>query len=104
MSLTYEQVLEDVLQLLNQLSDDWEYSDEVTAETGLLTDLGFESLELVVLGVSIQEHYKDQIPFEEFLTDIGERKLDDIYVGELVRFIHDHMQHAAVGQAGQRGG
>ena len=97
MSATYDQVISDVLGLLDQLSDDWEYSGEITAETGLLTDLGFESLELVVLGVSIQEHYSEQIPFEEMLSDIGKRKLPDIYIGDLVDFIHKHLERAAVG-------
>ena len=92
-----DQVMEDVLDLLNKLSDDWEYSGTVTAETGLLTDLGFESLELVVLGVSIQEHYGEQIPFEEMLSDIGKRKLPDIYIGDLADFIHKHLERAAVG-------
>jgi acyl carrier protein len=97
MSPSREQVMDDVLHLLNQLSDDWEYTAAITAQTGLLSDLGFESLELVVLGVSIQEHYGQNIPFEEFLADIGERKLEDIFVGDLVEFTHRHVQHAAVG-------
>lgn len=96
--MTYDQVMEEVLDLLNKLSDDWEYSGTVTAETGLLTDLGFESLELVVLGVSIQDHYKQPIPFEDFLAGIGERKVKDIFVGDLVAFIQKHIQRVAVGE------
>ncbi len=97
MSASYDRVKEDVLALLTKLGDDWEYSGEITSETGLLSDLGFESLELVVLGVSIQEHYQRNIPFEEFLTGLGERKAEDIYVGDLIEFIQSHLEQAPVG-------
>ena len=97
MELTYEQVMADTVRLLTQLGDDWEYSGTITPETGLIVDLGMESLELVVLGVSIQEHYEQTLPFEDLLTEVGERKLGDIYVGDLVEFIHRHLAKAAVG-------
>ncbi len=91
MSVGYEQVMADVLNLLNEVSDDWEYSGTITPQTSLLSDLGFESLELVILGVAIQEHYKQTIPFPEFLADLGERDVPDIYVGDLVEFVHQHV-------------
>ncbi len=97
MDLTYEQVMADIVHLLTQLGDDWEYSGTITPETGLIADLGMESLELVVLGVSIQEHYHQTLPFEDLLTEVGERKLQDIYVGDLVGFIHQHLAQVVVG-------
>ena len=97
MNISYEQVLSDVLGLLDELSNDWEYEGTVTPETGLLTDMGFESLELVVLGVAIQEQYKQTIPFPEFLADLGERKVDDIFVKDLVQFIYQHVGQAVAG-------
>ncbi|HEU4759325.1 MAG TPA: acyl carrier protein [Dehalococcoidia bacterium] len=97
MDLTYEQVMADTVRLLTQLGDDWEYSGTITPKTGLIVDLGMESLELVVLGVSIQEHYERTLPFEDLLTEVGEKKLEDIYVGDLVAFIHRHLAKAAVG-------
>ena len=97
MSISYEQVLSDVLSLLDELGNDWEYEGTVTPDTGLLTDMGFESLELVVLGVAIQEQYKITIPFPEFLADLGERKVEDVFVKDLVQFIHQHVGQAMVG-------
>ena len=97
MSISYEQVLSDVLGLLDELSNDWEYEGTVTPETGLLTDMGFESLELVVLGVAIQEQYKITKPFPEFLADLGERKVEDVFVKDLVQCIHQHVGQAMVG-------
>ena len=55
-----------------------------------LHSLGFESLDLVVLGTSIQERY-GRLPFAEFLADIGQRPEKDVTVGELVAFVCDNL-------------
>lgn len=82
-----------VLQLLQELSRDWEYSKEITGETGLFADLGFESLDAVVLGTAIQEHYQRMMPFAELLADVG-RAGRDLSLGELVTFISTHLDSA----------
>jgi acyl carrier protein len=89
--MTYQQVLNDVLNLMTELAGDWEYSGEITPDTRLLADLSMESLGLVVLGTAIQEHY-GRLPFSEFLADIGQRPTEerDLSIGELVEFICRH--------------
>ena len=84
-----------VLQLLQDLSHDWEYSDAITEDTGLFTELGFESLDAVVLGTAIQEHYQRTMPFAELLADIGQREVRELTVSELVAFIETHLAPAA---------
>jgi len=76
--------------LLQELSRDWEYSRTVDAATGLFTDLGFESLDAVVLGTAIQEHYQRTMPFAELFADVGQRQVRDLTVGELVTFVQTH--------------
>jgi len=94
------QVLADVLELMTQLAGDWEYAGDITPSTRLLGDLGLESLDLVVLGTSIQQSY-GRLPFAEFLAEIGQRPVEsrDVTVGELVAFVCRHRDHAAVGGA-----
>ena len=94
MSIAREQVKAEVLNLLSAASDDWEYSGTITPETGLLGDLGFESLELVILGVSIQEHFKRTMPFPEYLAGLGEQQAKDVYVGDLIEFTYQHVAQA----------
>lgn len=84
-------IMDDVLELFGQLSKDWEYSGEITAETLLFEDLGFESLDIVVLGTAIQEKYGMIMPFAEFLIEMGQRDERDITVGELVEFVQDQI-------------
>ena len=98
--LVDSRVLSEVLELMQQLAGDWEYTGEITPETRLLTDLGLESLDLVVIGTSIQQRY-GRLPFAEFLADIGQRPVEerDVTVGELVSFVCSHVAPAADGGA-----
>jgi acyl carrier protein len=94
MTISEHQVLNTVIDIMNQLATDWEYAEPITAETYLFGDLGFESLDVVILGTSLQERY-GRLPFAELLADIGQRSLQDISVVELVQFISQHSTLAA---------
>jgi acyl carrier protein len=84
-------VMAEVLALLRQLAEDWEYSGEISPETFLFADLGFESIDAVVLASHVQDHYQRQLPFPELLAELGRREVKDITIGELVAFIHLHL-------------
>jgi len=94
MALRYAEVLPDVLELMTQLADDWEYSGQLTADTYLFADLDCESLDLVVLGTMLQERY-GRLPFAEFLAQLGQQDMKDVTVGQLVEFICNHAGTAA---------
>ncbi|HMM42490.1 MAG TPA: acyl carrier protein [Thermomicrobiales bacterium] len=89
-------VLAEVLDLIHQMADDWEYSGDVTEDTFFLSDMGLESLDLVILGTMIQQRY-GQLPFAEFLAEIGQRPVEerDVTVGELVSYICQHRRPIA---------
>jgi len=86
-----ESVFKTVSELLTKMLGDWEYAGELTSETLLVADLGLESLDVVVLGETIQKHYDAAIPFARFLADIGQQEVRDICVGEFVEFVHQHL-------------
>jgi acyl carrier protein len=87
------EVLDGVLEMLSELSGDWEYDGEITPDTYFLADLGFESLDIVVLGTLIQQRY-GRLPFAEYLEELGQRPVEerDITVAELVAFVCEHRQ------------
>lgn len=91
MTRTRDQILVEVLELLGKVVRDWEFEAPVTAETRLHGDLGFESLDLVVLGAAVQERYQQTFPFPELFAEIGQREMQDLKVGEWVDFIHRHL-------------
>ena len=100
MHRTRQEVMADVVRLLSRLADDWEYYGEITPQMYLFTDMGLESLDIVVLATSIQEHYGRVMPFPEFFAEIGQREIRDISVGEWVDFVHQHLNEAS-GKAGR---
>jgi acyl carrier protein len=86
-----EAILETVLKILNQLADDWEYSGEITPKTFFIADLGLESIDVVILGTTIQKHYDRSLPFAEFLAEIGQREVRDIRIDEFVDFVYQNL-------------
>ena len=91
MAFSYPELLDEILDLMETLADDWEYGGDLSEETFLFADLGFESLDLVVLGTAIQERF-GRMPFAEFLADIGQRTERDVSIGELVSFVCTNQQ------------
>jgi acyl carrier protein len=95
--ISQDAVLSDVLGLLSNLARDWEYSGEISPDTFLFADLGFESIDAVVLASHVQNHYQRQLPFPRLLAELGHREVKDISIGELVEFIHGHLDGTKAG-------
>jgi acyl carrier protein len=96
MTLTRDQILAEMLTILNIVARDWEFQGPVDANTRLFADLALESLDLVILGAKIQEHYGQTFPFPELFADLGQREVRDLTVGEWVDFIERYHSGAAV--------
>jgi acyl carrier protein len=94
---TPQEIEQQVIKLLETVARDWEYSSGIGPGTRLFADLGFESLDAVVLGTAIQEHYQRSMPFAELLAEVGQRPMPELTVGELVAFVQRHLMQPAVG-------
>ena len=86
-----ERLRKDLMDIMAELRDDWEYSGEITEETGIFRELGFESIDAVALGSAIEDHYDRSLPFAEFLMKANERQATDITIGELLDFMADQL-------------
>jgi acyl carrier protein len=82
----------ELLKVLTNLREDWDFSDEITEKTGLFSDMQFESIDAVALGSAIEEHFNQSLPFAEFLAKAYERQANDITIGELLDFILLHLR------------
>ena len=91
MQKTREAIMDDVLGLMRQLADDWEYTGEITPQTRFFADMNLASLDLVVLGTALQEHYGQILPFAEYFAELGQRGTPDIPISEWVDFIYTHL-------------
>ena len=96
-AVTQDVILSDVLNLLNQLARDWEYSGEITSDTLLFGDIGFESIDAVILASFVQKHYGRPFPFPQLLAEIGQRQIKDLSIHELVGFIYQNLNSAPEG-------
>lgn len=85
--LSREQVKDDLLTMLKDWREEWEYAGEITEETGIFKDLEFESIDAVAFGSTIEEHFNQSLPFAEFLTEARREQLKDITVGDLLKFL-----------------
>jgi acyl carrier protein len=89
-SLTNEQIMHDVADILRHFNGR-EYSGDIGPDTCFFGDLGLASIDAVVLGETLEEHYGRKIPFHLFMADLGRRAVRDIQLGELVAFLHQHL-------------
>lgn len=92
-----EEILDYVRTLLQELARDWDFTAPIAPTTRLFADLGFDSLDAVLFGTAIQEHYERPMPFAELLADVGQRAQRDLSVGELVDFIDLHLSSTVGG-------
>ncbi|MEQ8787395.1 MAG: phosphopantetheine-binding protein [Pirellulaceae bacterium] len=90
MNRTYDDVLADLAQMLANFEGK-EYSGEIGAQTQFFGELGYASIDAVVLSEKLEEFYGQKFPFHEFIADLRERDVDDIEVGRLAEFLHRHL-------------
>ncbi len=94
---TDQSIFSDVVAILNDMTSDWDtdYDEPISADTRLIADLEFESIDVVQLIVAIEEHYKNSsLPFERLLMK-DDRYVDEIVVGDVVGFLGKHLGQAA---------
>jgi acyl carrier protein len=63
----------------------------IDRETRFFADLGLASIDAVVLGEAIGQHFERQIPFHELMADLGRREQRDLAIGELIEFLRIHL-------------
>ena len=88
-----EAILGDVVEILKNMTSEWDVGLDgpMGAETKLIADLGFESIDVVQFIVAIQEKYKRRdLPFEQLVMVDG-RYVDEIAVNDTVTFLHRHL-------------
>jgi acyl carrier protein len=65
-----------------------EYDGPIGRDTRFFADLGLASIDAVVLGETLENHYGRKLPFDELMADLGRRTDRDLRIGELADFLH----------------
>jgi acyl carrier protein len=82
-----------VVQVINEMVADWELDQPlgVRATTRLMGDLEFESIDIVQLAVSLEQHFEQSgLPFEKLFMRDGDY-VDDLTVSEIATFLRSHL-------------
>jgi acyl carrier protein len=92
-----EAILRDLVQLLTDMTQDWDlnFSGGITGGTRLTADLGFESIDAVMLIGEIQRLYgRKDLPFERLFLVNG-KYVDDVQVATVADFLTEHLARPA---------
>ena len=85
-----------LIALIEDFTQDWdeELDAAMSADTRLLADLGFESIDIIQLIVAIEEDFGlRKVPFESLLMQDG-RYVDDLSIGQIAVFLTPHLAAA----------
>jgi acyl carrier protein len=100
MKPTRGEIEEYILKTIGDLCHDWDYSRPVGLDSLLFTELGLESLDAVVLGTAIQEHFQQTLPFAILFADLGENRRD-LSIGGLVDFVDKNLADVTLSPVGR---
>lgn len=89
-----DKTVAELVALIADFTQDWddEPEDGVGAQTLLLADLGFESIDIIQFIVAIEEDLDviSKVPFEALLMKEG-RYVDDLSVGQIAEFLQPYL-------------
>ena len=83
-------ILSSMLTILQDMTSDWEmeFSGVIGPETRLMADLGFTSIDVVEIAVTIEEHFhRPSLPFQKLVMTPEGRYVEDLRVSEIVEFL-----------------
>ena len=91
--LNTESIQAKVIAVLQDMIDDCDLDDinEIDAETKLMEDLAFESLDVVQFVVSLEKEFEQRnLPFQNLFMHDGDY-VDEINVKEVVEFLNKNI-------------
>ena len=76
-----------VLNVLRKMVQDWDLDRPLEAQSFIVADLGFESIDLIQLVVALEQHFGNRrLGFNDLLMKDG-RYVDDLSVRQIADFV-----------------
>lgn len=85
------EIYRDLGRIMTSAFPDRDLPEAVGPDTRVFADLGLASIDVVVLGERMEQHYGRRLPFGPFLASLRTRGADDLALGELVAFLQQHV-------------
>ena len=88
------ETVERLKQVLGDFVEDWGLDAEITAETRLVADLEFDSIDVIQFVVEVEKAFQNRnLGFQSLLMQDG-RYVDDLSVGQIARFLDGRLSPA----------
>ena len=84
-------IVADLATILSNFQDR-EYSGTIDHHTLFIQDLGFSSIDVVILGETLERHYDQQLPFGNFISELGKQNVQDVQIGTLAEFLASNIK------------
>jgi acyl carrier protein len=69
----------------------------VHADAWFFADLGLSSIDLIVLGDRLEEHYATPLRFADSLSEVARAGVEDVTLGQLASLVELRLQQPNVG-------
>jgi acyl carrier protein len=69
----------------------------VHSEAWFFADLGLSSIDLIVLGDRLDQHYATPLRFADSLSEVARAGVEDVTLGQLASFVELRLQQPNVG-------
>lgn len=89
LELREQEIRSELIKILENITDDWglDLQSDIAGSTGLIGDLGFESIDIVMFIVAIETRFAQKgLPFESLLMR-DERYVDELSVDDVTAFL-----------------
>jgi acyl carrier protein len=90
-SKTQSEIIDDLAEILRNF-EDREYSGPIGPETRFFGDLGFASIDAVILGEKLETYYGQKIAFNRFIAETMQSGAEDLEVGRLAAFLETELR------------
>lgn len=86
------QIQASIIDILKDMTQEWDMDIvAINSGTKLMENLGFVSVDIIHLVVSIEEHFKQKLGFNALLMRDG-RYVDDLSVEEIANFVSSQLK------------
>lgn len=92
MSSSLQPIQGSIIDIIKEISQDWDTEADgvMAADTQLIEDLNFASLDFIHLVVAIEEKFQQKLGFQELLMQDGDY-IDDLSIEQLVNFVENKL-------------
>lgn len=90
-SLSQKEIELKLINVLQEMTADWDLDLNIAADTRLIEDLAFESIDIVRFVVAVEEAFNVKgLPFQKLLMQDNDY-VDEILVSQVVNFLQNHL-------------